>query len=212
MPNFQSDAKLSPRSSSAARRVLSRAAAMGLAVASDVEGREDEDLLDALDSAVASARVSGIANVAGSYVRRTASGEFAGSDDDFIAALGHIDDSLERSPLPGFEIPELVRVFGWPTLAELTGAAEVSLRRYAAGQRSAPMDLAERIHFLALLVGDLRAGYNEFGVRNWIGRPRRRLDGKRPIDILRGNWSPADPRVEDVRQLATWVAEPTAAT
>lgn len=196
-----------------ARVVLGRAAAMGLvepAAVPDTDA-DDEQLWGALQSVAAKAQESGIGFLAGSYVRSTSIGPAL--DPDLVRiVVDQLAESLEGSPIPRREIPELVRVLGWPLLLRLTGGAEVSLRRYAKDTRAAPDELASRIHWLALMVADLRGGYNDFGVRRWLERPRKQLGGRRPLDILAGDWAPQAADVQSVRDLAAWVAQPTDAS
>jgi hypothetical protein len=44
---------------------------------------------------------------------------------------------------------------GETLLAALVGRSDASLRRYASGQRETPQGVAERPHWLALVVGEL---------------------------------------------------------
>ncbi len=85
------------------------------------------------------------------------------------------------SPLPDRELTELGQVFDLDALARLIGSSSVSLRRYQAGTRRVPARLAERLHWLALVVGDLRGAYNEVGVRRWFERARSGLGGGRRL-------------------------------
>lgn len=111
-------------------------------------------------------------------------------------------DALEESPLPGTEWVGLERVLGADLLAALTGISSSSLRRYAAGTRETPDDVAARLHFLALVVGDLAGSYNDFGVRRWFSRRRSQLGGQAPADLLQDAWDPQDEEPEKVRALA----------
>jgi uncharacterized protein (DUF2384 family) len=110
--------------------------------------------------------------------------------------------ALERSPVPTHEWPSLSRVFEPDQLAGLLGVSLSSLRRYQSGARQTPDEVAERLHFLALVVADLAGAYNDIGIRRWFERPRTLLRGKRPADVLAGGWDPEDPRPQEVRQLA----------
>ncbi|TMK24849.1 MAG: hypothetical protein E6G64_16815 [Actinobacteria bacterium] len=65
-----------------------------------------------------------------------------------------------------------------------------------------PDEVAERLHFLALVVADLAGSYNEFGIRRWFARPRPQLDGRSPSHLLRGNWRSDQPGPQRVRELA----------
>jgi hypothetical protein len=186
---------------------------MGLVDRTAVEAADanDRQLWDALQRVAANAGENGVGLRAGSHLRATSLGE--AWDVDLVRNLvDQLGDALEGSPLPSREIPELVRVLGWPLLVRLSSGVEVSLRRYARDERVAPDDLANRLHVLALIVADLRGGYNDFGVRRWFERPRMQLGGRRPQDILEGDWAPHAADVQGVRDLAAWVAEPTAAS
>ena len=111
-------------------------------------------------------------------------------------------DALEESPLPRTEWGGLERVLGADVLADLVGVSPSSLRRYAAGARETPDDVAARLHFLALVVGDLAGSYNDIGVRRWFGRRRSQLGGRAPADLLNGAWDPQDEAPAQVRALA----------
>lgn len=128
------------------------------------------------------------------------------------ATLDRVLEALEDSPIPDLELRQLQRLFGWEELAAMLHASVGSLRRYAASQREAPDDVASRAHWLASVVGDLRGAYNDAGVRRWFGRPRAVLDDRRPLDILATAWSPDDPDVKRVRELAAWLSGPGPAT
>ena len=97
-------------------------------------------------------------------------------------------------------------------LADLLGVSPVTVRRYAAGSRAVPDDVAARIHWLALLTADLAGAYNGIGIRRWFERPRSQLGGRSPRQLLRRGWNPEQAQVERVRQLATALAGPGGAT
>ena len=110
--------------------------------------------------------------------------------------------ALEASPVAGHEWPAVSRVLDPEPLASLLNISVTSLRRYAAGQRDTPDEVAARLHHLALVVGDLSGAYNEVGVRRWFTRPRTALDGRTPAALLAGDWSPEDAAARKVRDLA----------
>lgn len=133
--------------------------------------------------------------------------------DRYIVYLDEVLDALEDSPSPTSEIQALVRdVFNWEDLSRYTGAAEQSLRRYASGERAAPDDIANRIHWLTGVVADLRAAYNDAGVRRWFQRPRHSFEGRSPSEFLTGSWTPDDEHVARIRDFAARFAQPTPAT
>lgn len=118
------------------------------------------------------------------------------------AEVARLVDTLGDSPSPATEWPAMREVFGDAPLAQLTGVAEVSLRRYAAGSRETPQPVAERLHWLAMVVADLAGGYNDFGIRRWFERPRAQLGGKSPRQTLGADWSVDDAAAAKVRALA----------
>jgi hypothetical protein len=111
-------------------------------------------------------------------------------------------EALEASPRPEPEIKRLAAMLGYPRLAELAAVSEPSLRRYEAGERSVPDPVAQRLHFLAVLIAILRGSFNEFGIRRWFDRPRQALGGRTPVGVLAGEWSPDEPGPEAILQLA----------
>lgn len=121
--------------------------------------------------------------------------------------LRAVHQMLAGSPTPGSEWPALVRRLGLDLLARLVLVSPASARRYAAGTRRTPDAIADRLHFLALLVGDLLAGaYTDIGIRRWFERRRTALDGRAPADLLTAPWMPDDEGPEKVRQLAAALA------
>lgn len=69
--------------------------------------------------------------------------------------LEKLNDDLDGSPSPATEWGALRETMGDTLLAALMGLSDASLRRYASGQRETPQKVAERPHWLALVVGDL---------------------------------------------------------
>ena len=110
--------------------------------------------------------------------------------------------ALEASPVPKFEWAGLGRVFAPDDLAALINVSLSSLKRYQSGERDTPDDVAARLHFLALVVGDLAGSYNDIGIRRWFHRKRTLLDGRAPVALLKGDWDPDEEGPERVRQLA----------
>ena len=118
------------------------------------------------------------------------------------ATLGKINDALDASPVPACEWPGLGRTLGADLLARLLGISMSSLRRYLPGVRSTPDDVAARLHFLALVTGDLAGAYNDIGIRRWFMRPRKLLGNRAPVQLLGRAWQPEDPGPRRVRALA----------
>lgn len=116
--------------------------------------------------------------------------------------LEHLNLALDESPVPEFEWNRLAEVLGLELLGRLLGISGSSVRRYRANARSTPDEVAERLHFLSLVGGDLAGAYNEIGIRQWFERKRAQLDGRTPSDWLKGRWKPSQPGPRRVRDLA----------
>ncbi len=110
--------------------------------------------------------------------------------------------ALEASPVPKFEWGGLARVFDAEDLASLLSISASSLKRYASGERTTPDPIAARLHFLALVVGDLAGSYNDIGIRRWFHRKRTALENRSPAAILAGDWDPDEDGPVRVRALA----------
>lgn len=185
-------------------RLLRRALALGLLGDTERVDRLDLELVRRIAQ---EASAAGIGQDAAVALLQGVSGP-----NRLAALIERLDDSLTESPLPDRELPELLRVFGREDLAVLTGTSGVSLGRYVAGSRKWPDELANRIHWLALVLSDLAGAYNEFGARRWFERERTQLDGRSPRQVLGADWDPGSPDVERVRQLAASLAGVGAAT
>ena len=116
-------------------------------------------------------------------------------------AVQQINDQLEMSPQPTDEWAPVIETLGEELLAQLVGVSISSVRRYANGSRPTPQDVAERLHFLALLIADLAGSYNDFGIRRWLNRPRTPLGGRSPASLL-GEFDPDGPDAQSVAALA----------
>ncbi len=117
--------------------------------------------------------------------------------------LNDVLAAIEGSPMPEHEWVPLSEVLGDDQLAVLVGTSVSSLHRYRNGERATPDPVAARLHTVALITADLAGSYNDFGIRRWFQRTRAALGGTAPDGVLRGNWSPDDERVKEVRALAS---------
>lgn len=171
-----------------------RAEAMGL-VDPQPPGRADLDIVRHLASRVGRAGIAASSVAHLNNVEPPSREELAGLLETMIAAL-------EASPVPKFEWGGLGRVFDPDDLAALLQVSASSLKRYQSGDRATPDTIAARLHFLALVVGDLAGAYNDIGVRRWFHRKRTQLDGRAPAAFLKGDWDPDDEGPARVRQLA----------
>jgi uncharacterized protein (DUF2384 family) len=124
------------------------------------------------------------------------------------ALVSQLTESLRASPLPRQELERLTATLDLDTIGRIVGASPMSLRRYLAGSRETPDDVAARIHWLALTTHDLLGAYNAIGVRRWFERPRSTLGDRRPLDILTDDWDPDDAAVMAIRALASALTHP----
>lgn len=126
----------------------------------------------------------------------------APSAEELVTLLQVMIAALEASPVPKFEWTGLSRVLGADELAPLLHVSASSLKRYHSGERATPDAVAARLHFLALVVGDLAGSYNDIGIRRWFHRKRSLLDGRTPAQLLKGEWDPDHEGPGRVRALA----------
>ena len=133
--------------------------------------------------------------------------------DRMTREVAKLVDTLDESPSPATEWATMRETIGDELLARLVGVSEVSLRRYAAGSRNTPQRVAERLHWLAMVVADLAGAYNTFGIRRWFERPRVQLRGESPRHALAEDWGVDDESAGKVRALAAALsgAQPLAA-
>lgn len=124
------------------------------------------------------------------------------ASEELAVLLQTLIAALEASPAPKFEWGGLARVFDDEQLASLLDVSMSSLKRYQSGERTTPDPVAARLHFLALVVGDLAGSYNDIGIRRWLTRTRSLLGGRSPEQLLVSDWDPEDADPRRVRELA----------
>ena len=174
---------------------LTRAEAMGLLA--------QDDTIDCLDSAALRRVVKGISQAGiGQGFLAELSASRRPDPQQLSTALKQINEALDASPVPAYEWPGLNRILGVDLLARLIGISASSARRYLSGARSTPDEVAARLHFLALVVGDLAGAYNDIGIRRWFERSRTLLGHRSPAQLLTLQWCPEDSGPQQVRQLA----------
>jgi hypothetical protein len=184
-----------PGVAASALTAIARAEAMGLL--------PDDESIDRLDAS-AMRRVGRhiAASGIGQAIVIELEGERARRAAGLERILRNLTAALEESPLPEREWPKLRAILGLPLLASLVGVAEPSVRRYLAGDRATPDDVAARLHFLALVVGDLAGTYSEIGIRRWFERKRTQLGDRTPREILKRGFRPEDGAPLAVARLA----------
>ncbi len=181
-----------PETADAAIDVLKSMEAMGL-LPDDV----DELTLEVIRAVATRAAEVGIGELAAASLRRPPR-----PPGHVAAALRELGLALDGSPMPVFEWPAMLDLFGAERLAELLGVSVASLRRYVKDERPTPDVVAARLHLIARIVAELRGAYSEVGVRRWLERPRTALRGRAPDDLLTGAWNPDGADAERVLALA----------
>ena len=202
-----------PELRGALTELISKSAAMGLLaseVATDVGRATIEKVLDALQTQ----RLGRDANVHLAPLLRDGVDQL----DSTVAAtmtqkVRDLSEALSQSPAPATEWSSMRQTLGDDPLAELVDISLASLRRYAGGERATPQPVAERLHWIAMVAADLAGSYNEFGIRRWFERPRQRLNGKSPRQLLKANWTPDSPEALKIKELSAALvgAQPLAA-
>jgi uncharacterized protein (DUF2384 family) len=124
------------------------------------------------------------------------------STTEAVSALFEVLKAIDESPVPDEEWPAMRKVFDDDDLAKLLSISSSSLKRYAARGRATPDDIADRVHWLAMIVAALSGSYNGIGIRRWFERPRAQLNERSPRQVLGSNWNPSAPNVRRVRDLA----------
>lgn len=176
-------------------RLLARVEAMGLLPKGRVIRRLDLAALQRVAKALAKVHV-GLRPAAEAMASR------AGEVKNLRRLVQELSRGLERSPVPSTEWGAVSEVLDDQTLSALLGISSSSLQRYRRAERPTPDDVAERLHFVALVIADLAGAYNEIGIRNWFQRPRVVLKRKSPLEVLTGDWSPDGASAERLKQLA----------
>ena len=116
--------------------------------------------------------------------------------------LKNVNETLDESPTPQHEWRSLRTVLEVELLARLLGISHTSVHRYISNRRITPDRIADCLHMLASVVGDLAGAFNDIGVRRWFDRPRAHLNSKTPAQELGVKWTPEDEGPRRVRELA----------
>lgn len=187
----------SPAAASLAVTVLTRADAMGLLHTAETE------TIVRLDMAAFRHLAQGMARAGiGDGLLAELAASSPPNPRQLAITLRKLSQALDGSPTPASEWAGVNRVLGSDVLAGLLGVSPSSVRRYLSRSRATPDEVADRLHFLALTIGDLAGAYNDFGIRRWFQRPRKALGNRCPVQILSGAWQPDDAGPRRVRELA----------
>lgn len=201
MPKSQSESDPAPSPHQAALwfRLVSKAQAMGLVQLAAGTELDRRTLRSVLHAAKLKGLLRGQQATLGELLAARASEP---PPQRAIAALEGAVEAFENSPLPDTEWTAVSGILGEAVLASLVGVSASSVKRYSASEREASDEVADRLHFLAMVVADLSGSYNELGIRRWFERPRTQLGGKTPREALGRRWQSTTPTAQQVRQLA----------
>src|ERR1700712_1810122 len=125
---------------------------------------------------------------------------------DYRGLLEAAHEQLEQSPIPAGTWPVLTPLLGEELLSGRVDVSPASLRRYGQGSRTTPELVAQRLHFLALLVADLSGAYNDYGIRRWFARQRQQLGGQSPYEVLARGFDADGRPAQRVRELVDSLA------
>jgi hypothetical protein len=184
--------------------VINRAWAMGVPLPG--KGKPFALSLRTLKIILENAGRSGIGRDIGTYLK--AAPEVVERDPEAAARLfSELLRAIEESPAPAIEWAPMRELFGDEELEALLGTSRQSIARYEKGERSTPDDIADRLHWLTMVVSDLAGAYNEFGIRRWFHRPRTALGGRSPLQTLGRNWGSDSESAQKVRALAAALSD-----
>lgn len=184
--------------------LINRIRAMGIALPG--RGKLSAVTPQTLKLVLDGARRVGIGRDISHYVNAVP--EAIGGDPHEAARLiRELTHAIEESPVPETEWGSMRAIFGDDELEPLLGASRQSIQRYAKRERDTPAAIADRLHWLALVVADLAGAYNEFGIRRWFHRKRDALAGRTPLTVLGREWASDDDSARAVRALAAGLAD-----
>lgn len=179
-----------------------------LDLAALIPAKQDEpDSLGAARYTLRAFAMQGIARDASAMAEQATAEEIQQVQQAIASAIS----AIEQSPLPTQEWPKMTELLGEELLGTLVGTSSSSLHRYRARERSTPDTIAERLHAITLITADLAGSYNDFGIRRWFTRPRAQLEGRAPIEIMKGEWTPEDEDFQKVKRLAAALTMPMSA-
>ncbi len=188
----------SAQAASLALSLVGRAQTMGFLPLREGRFELDREFLEELAELL---RRRGVASMATASLTHAMQAETL-NDVELIDALRATLDAVDASPHPAGEWAPARELLGDELLARLLRISASSLRRYAAGDRRTPDEVAWRLHLVARLLAALVGSYNDYGIRRWFERHRKALDGATPAELLERADVEDDERLERVLALA----------
>jgi hypothetical protein len=188
----------SVEAASLALSLVARAQTMGFLPPREGRVELDRDFLEELAELL---RRRGVASMATASLAHAMRAEPV-NEVELVDALRATLDAVDASPDPEGEWAPARELLGDELLARLLRISASSLRRYAAGNRRTPDEVAWRLHLVARLLAALVGSYNDYGMRRWFERRRSALDGATPAELLDHAETEDDERLEQVLALA----------
>lgn len=99
-------------------------------------------------------------------------------------------------------IKDMNDLLGEELLSSLLNISNEKLRGYITKPNTMPGDMIDRIDRLSGICRNLQRKPPVDGIHGWFFKERRRLQHKRPVDILKGDWWPRHPDVLTVLELS----------
>jgi hypothetical protein len=125
-----------------------------------------------------------------------------GDEEDIAEILGATLTAIDASPYPAGEWEPAREFLDDELLSRVLSISSSSVRRYAAGLRETPDEVAWRLHVVARVLASLIGSYNEYGIRRWFDRPRTTLGGQTPAEVMRAAENEDDAALNRVLELA----------
>lgn len=101
-------------------------------------------------------------------------------------------------------LAELNDVLGTDLLSKILNRKQAALKKYLSSPHKIPTQAEDRINFLTAIVRNRDVIYSHLAIRQWLQKEHPKLGGKRPLDLLSGNWWPRDPEIMHILILSHW--------
>ncbi len=98
---------------------------------------------------------------------------------------------------------DLHEVLGEELLVKTLNIKKEELKKLLDDPNQIPSPVEDKMNLLIAIVRNLKGSYNHYGIRQWFQRERIQLKGKRPLDLLSGDWWPRDADVLQVLELSS---------
>lgn len=101
-------------------------------------------------------------------------------------------------------LAELNEVLREELLAKMLNRKQSTLKKYLVRPDKIPTPVTDRMNFLSAVIRNRSVVHGNRAIREWLEQEHPKLKGKRPVDLLSGNWWPRDPKVLEVLLASSW--------